>query len=184
MASAKSKAEPQGRKREILGICLLGMGIFCALSLVSMHAGSNRMMGPGGAAAAATLYSLTGFGAYLVVAAMLIVALRCFRGKVFKRGAGEVLGTLGLLVAVTVLLQLPFAEESVTLRGPGGLMGQWLGEVTASFIGGVGAALAAATLLCMSLLLLTDIRISEVIAVLGWAGRQTGRGLAIAGKAV
>jgi hypothetical protein len=66
MASKSKAAEPQGRKREILGICLLGMGIFSVLSLISMHAGNNRMMGPGGAAAAAGLYSLAGFGAYLV----------------------------------------------------------------------------------------------------------------------
>src|SRR3954471_9466952 len=98
MASAKSKAgEPQGRKREILGICLLGMGVFCVLSLISMHAGSNRMMGPGGAAAAAGLYSLAGFGAYLVVAAILIVAVRCFRGRLLQRGFAEVAGTFGVL---------------------------------------------------------------------------------------
>jgi S-DNA-T family DNA segregation ATPase FtsK/SpoIIIE len=183
MATAKGRGEPQGHQREILGISLLGLGVFCALSLVSMHAGNNRMMGPGGAAAAAALYSLAGFAAYLLVVAMLVVAVRCFRGRILRRGLSEVLGTLGLLASITVLMQLPFAEETLTMRGPGGLVGQWLGEVTASFIGGVGAALAAATLLCMSLLLLTDIRIAEVIAVLGWAGRQTARGLGAAGRA-
>jgi S-DNA-T family DNA segregation ATPase FtsK/SpoIIIE len=185
MASAKSKAvEPQGRKREILGICLLGMGIFCVLSLISMHAGSNRMMGPGGAAAAAGLYSLTGFGAYLVVATMLVMAVRCFRGKLLQRGVAEVGGTAGVLAALTVLLHLPFADEPVVLRGPGGLLGQWLGEIMATFIGGVGAALAAATLLCISLLALTDTRMSEVVAAVTWAGRHAGRGLALAGAAV
>jgi hypothetical protein len=151
MATAKSREEAHGHGREIVGISLLGLGIFSVLSLVSMHVGNHRMMGPGGAAAAAGLYSAAGFAAYLIVAAMLVVAVRCFRGRIFRRGAGEVLGTLGLLASVTVLLQLPFADEPVVLRGPGGLVGQWLGEVTASFIGGVGAALAAATVLCMSL---------------------------------
>jgi S-DNA-T family DNA segregation ATPase FtsK/SpoIIIE len=185
MASAKSKAgEPQGRKREILGICLLGMGIFSVLSLISMHAGSNRMMGPGGAAAAAGLYSLTGFGAYLVVATMLVLAVRCFRGKLLQRGFAEVGGTVGVLAALTVLLHLPFADEPVLLRGPGGLLGQWLGEIMATFIGGVGAALAAATLLCISLLALTDTRMSEVVTAVAWVGRHAGRGLALAGAAV
>jgi S-DNA-T family DNA segregation ATPase FtsK/SpoIIIE len=185
MAAAKgSRAEPQGHRREILGISLLGLGLFCALSLISMHAGNNRMMGPGGAAAATALYSLAGFAAYLLVGVTLVVAVRCFRGRVFRRGMSEVLGTVGLLAAVTVLLQLPFAEDPGLLRGPGGLLGQWLGEVTASFIGGVGAALAAATLLTMSLLVLTEIRILEVIAVLGWAGRRVGRGAAAGGRAL
>jgi S-DNA-T family DNA segregation ATPase FtsK/SpoIIIE len=184
MASAKSKGEPQGRKREVLGICLLGFGIFSVLSLISMHAGNNRMMGPGGAAAAAGLYSLAGFGAYLVVAAMLVVAVRCFRGRLLQRGFAEVTGTSGVLAAMAVLLHLPFADEPVVLSGPGGVIGQWLGEILASFIGGVGAALAAATLLCISLLLLTDVRIGEVLAVVTWAGRQVGSGLKLAGAAV
>jgi S-DNA-T family DNA segregation ATPase FtsK/SpoIIIE len=184
MASAKTKGETQGRRREILGICLLGMGVFCVLSLISMHAGGNRMMGPGGAAAAAGLYSLAGFGAYLLVACMLVVSVRCFRGRLLQRGFAEVAGTFGVLAAMTVLLHLPFADEPVLLRGPGGLLGQWLGEILATFIGGVGAALAAATLLCISLLLLTDVRMSEVWSVVSWAGRQATRGLSIAGQAV
>src|SRR5438552_15720437 len=117
MASAKTKGEPQGRRREIVGICLLGLGVFCVLSLVSMHAGSNRMMGPGGAAAAAGLYSLAGFGAYLVVGVMLIVAVRCFRGRLLQRGFAEVTGTLGVLASMAVLLHLPFADGPVVLRG-------------------------------------------------------------------
>jgi DNA segregation ATPase FtsK/SpoIIIE, S-DNA-T family len=184
MASKSKAAEPQGRKREILGICLLGMGIFSVLSLISMHAGNNRMMGPGGAAAAAGLYSLAGFGAYLVVAGMLLVSVRCFRGKLLQRGVAEVGGTMGVLAALTVLLHLPFADEPVVLRGPGGLLGQWLGEIMATFIGGVGAALAAATLLCISLLALTDTRMSEVVAAVTWAGRHAGRALALAAAAV
>ena len=51
MASAKGRDETHGHGREIVGISLLGLGIFSALSLVSMHAGNHRMMGPGGAAA-------------------------------------------------------------------------------------------------------------------------------------
>src|SRR3954463_9578795 len=107
MASAKSKAEPQGRKREILGICLLGMGIFCVLSLISMHAGNNRMMGPGGAAAAAGLYSLAGFGAYLLGGLILVSAVRCSGGRLLQRGLAEASGTAGALTAMTVLLHLP-----------------------------------------------------------------------------
>ena len=62
--AARSRAQAQsvqtGKSREIVGICLLGLGIFCALSLVSMHAGSGTMMGPGGKAMARGLYALAG----------------------------------------------------------------------------------------------------------------------------
>ncbi len=108
-------------------------------------------MGPGGKATAAGLYSLAGVSAYLVVAALLVVAVRVFRGRPLYRSLGEVFGVLGLLAGSTVLLHLPFAGEVTELRGPGGLLGQWLGEVTASFVGTVGAALAAALTLTVAL---------------------------------
>ena len=83
--AARTKAQvreaPQGKGREIAGIGLLGFGIFCTLSLLSKHAGSGTMMGPGGKATAAGLYSLAGVCAYLIVAALLVVAVRVFRGR-------------------------------------------------------------------------------------------------------
>ena len=62
-----------------------------------------------------------------------------------------------------------------TGNGPGGLLGQYLGEILASFIGGVGAALAATTILATAILLLTDIRVAEVLDSVAWAGRHVGR---------
>ena len=76
-----------------------------------MHAGSGTMMGPGGKATAAGLYSLAGVSAYLLVAALLVVAVRVFRGRPLYRSFGEVFGVLGLLAGSTVLLHLPFAGE-------------------------------------------------------------------------
>ncbi len=179
---AKASLKKDGRSREIAGIGLLGLGIFSVLSMISMQAGSNKMMGPGGAAAAAGLYSLAGASAYIAVAFTLVLALRCFQGRILRRGTLEIFGTLGLLASAAVLCHLPFAAEPVMLRGPGGLLGQWLGEIAASFIGGAGAALAASMLLCVSLLLLTDVRVAEVIAVIAWAARHLGRGLAAAAR--
>ena len=68
-------------------------------------------MGPGGKATAAGLYSLAGVSAYLVVAALLVVAVRVFRGRPLYRSLGEVFGVLGLLAGSTMLLHLPFAGE-------------------------------------------------------------------------
>jgi S-DNA-T family DNA segregation ATPase FtsK/SpoIIIE len=86
-----------------------------------------------------------------------------------------VLGFLALLCSAAVLLHLPFAGDPVSLRGPGGLLGQWLAEGAAGFVGGVGAALAAATLLAISIILLTQVRVAEVFAALGWSARIAGR---------
>ncbi len=181
---AKNKAQGQGRGREIAGIMLLGFGVFSALSLVSMQAGRAKMMGPGGAATATGLYSLAGLGAYVLAGAMLVVALRCFRGRPLHGGFSEIFGTLGILSAGTMLLHLPFAGEKVTLRGPGGALGQWLGEIVASFVGGIGAGLVATMLLAVSILLMTEVRVAELMKVVDVVAEAAANGLAAAGRAV
>src|SRR5450755_4591040 len=181
--STKTSTEPnlpgnrQTRRREISGILLLAGGVFAGMSLVSMQVGGDPLMGPGGAAIAAGFYTLVGLGAYLLIAGMLIAAIRCFRARPLVDGVREGAGALLLLGSVAVLLHLPFADSVVSHHGPGGLGGQWLGEVTASFIGAVGAALAATTMLVVGILLVTEISMREVAIVLGWAARHARRGL-------
>jgi DNA segregation ATPase FtsK/SpoIIIE, S-DNA-T family len=184
MATSKNKGESSGRRREILGIGLLGIGLFSLVSIISMQAGNGRIMGPGGAAAAAAIYSFSGIASYLLIAASLVVAIRLCRGKALFEGVVETLGFLFLLLSVAVLCHLPFADGKVLLRGPGGLLGQYLGQIMASFIGGVGAALAATTLLSTAVLLLTDIRVSEVLDSIAWAGRHVSRAVKWAAGAV
>jgi len=120
------------------------------------------MMGLGGEAIAGALYALAGVASYLVVAGMLIAAVRCFRGRRIFEGARETSGAFMLLASITILLFLPFADGDVTSHGPGGLLGEWLGGISSAFIGSVGAALAATTTLVVSLLMITDVSTREV----------------------
>ncbi len=175
MATSKNKGGSSGRRREILGIGLLGLGLFSLVSTISMQAGNGRLMGPGGAAAAAAIYSFSGIASYILIGASFVVAIRLCRGRSIIGGVVEPVGFLSLLLSAAVLCHLPFADGKVLLRGPGGLLGQYLGQIVASFIGGVGAALAATTLLCTAILLLTDIRVAEVLDSLAWAGHHLGR---------
>ena len=175
-----SKAEPQSRRREIAGVVMLAFGLFAGLSLLSMQLGTHQMMGPGGAATASGLYGLVGVAGYLFIAGLLVMAVRCFRGRRFVDGPREGVGAVVLLVAAAVLLHLPFTGVETAQHGPGGLLGQWMGEVAASFIGVVGAALAASTALVVSLLLVTEISTQEIAVVLGWAARQAARGIVAA----
>ena len=173
--AAKGHSESQGRGRsgrrhEILGISLLAFGLFSGLALLSMQIGHGQMMGPGGAATAAGLYTLFGMASYLFVVGLLGVAWRSFRGRSLV-GITEGLGALCLMASVTVLLHLPFSGRAYQVRGPGGLMGEWLGELTAGFIGPIGAALGATAFLFVTLLVVSDIRMSEVAVVLAGAGR-------------
>jgi DNA segregation ATPase FtsK/SpoIIIE, S-DNA-T family len=165
------------RRREITGILLLAGGLFAGLALVSRHAGDDRMMGIGGEAIASALYALAGLGSYLVVAGMLVAAVRCFRARPLVEGAREGGGTLLLLGSAAVLLHLPFADSGFSSHGPGGILGEWLGGLSAAFIGNLGAALAATTTVVVALLMITDVSTREVAVVLAWAARHTARGV-------
>src|SRR5437762_2950562 len=123
------KGNRQNRRREISGILLLAGGLFAVISLLSLQVGGDPIMGPGGAAVASGFYGLFGLGAYLVIAAMSVAAVRCFRSRKVVDGLREGGGALLLLSAVVVLLHLPFADGGLSQNGPGGLYGQWLGEV-------------------------------------------------------
>jgi hypothetical protein len=100
-AESPSKAAPQGRKREIAGVVMLAFGLFAGLSMLSMQLGAHQMMGPGGAATASGLYALGGMAAYLFVAWLLVMAVRCFRGLSFIDGPLEGLGAVMLLAAAS-----------------------------------------------------------------------------------
>ena len=161
------------RRREISGILLLAGGLFAGLALISMHVGDNRMMGIGGEAIAGALYAVAGLVSYLIVAGMLVAAVRCFRGRRMIEGAREAGGIMLLLGSVAILLYLPFADSGFAAHGPGGVFGEWLGGIGAAFIGSVGAALGATTTLVVSLLLITEVSTREVTVVL--AGRASTR---------
>ncbi len=188
--AAKTPAEPSAksnrnnRRREITGILLLAGALFAGLSVISMQAGGDPLMGPGGTLVASAFYGLFGLAGYLVMAAMVIEAIRCFRGRRLVDSLGEAMGATLLICGLSVLLYLPFAGEPVAQHGPGGLFGEWLGELTGGFIGAVGAGMAATTMLLVGVLLVTDISLSQAMVVLSWAGKHAQRAIvagAIAG---
>ncbi len=189
--AAKTQAEPTAsrrssrpsRRREIGGICLLAGGVFAGLALFSRQLGGDPLLGPGGEAVASALYGLAGVAGYVIVADMLLASLRCFRARPLVDGLREGLGGLLLLGAVTTLLYLPFAGDEVALHGPGGYLGECLGAITAGFIGPVGAALVATTMLLVGVLMVTEITLTEAGVVLAWAARHAAHGLAVGAKA-
>ena len=110
---------------------------------------------------------------------MLVAAVRCFRARRLVEGAREGGGTLLLLGSAAVLLHLPFADSGFSSHGPGGILGEWLGGLSAAFIGNLGAALAATTTVVVALLLITDVSTREVAVVLAWAVRHAARGVVV-----
>jgi S-DNA-T family DNA segregation ATPase FtsK/SpoIIIE len=181
MSSEPARSSRNNRRREIAGILLLASALFSGLSVISMQMGGDPLLGPGGSLVASAFYGLFGLAGYLVMAAMLIEAIRCFRGRRLVDGFGEGAGATMLVCGISVLLALPFAgDEEVVSHGPGGLFGQWLGELLSGVIGAVGAGMAATTMLLVGVLLVTDISLAQAMTVLAWAGRHARRAVVAA----
>ncbi|HXJ21243.1 MAG TPA: DNA translocase FtsK 4TM domain-containing protein [Polyangia bacterium] len=182
-SSEPARSKPENRRREIAGILLLASALFSGLSVVSMQAGGDPLLGPGGTAVASAFYGLFGLAGYLVMAAMVVEAVRCFRGRRLVDGFGEGAGATMLICGIAVLLALPFAGDEVVSHGPGGFFGQWLGGLLSDVIGAVGAGMAATTMLLVGVLLVTDISLAQAITVVVWAGRHARRAIVAAAVA-
>jgi DNA segregation ATPase FtsK/SpoIIIE, S-DNA-T family len=179
-SSEPARSNRNNRRREIAGILLLATALFSGLSVISMQLGGEPMLGPGGTLVATGFYGLFGLAGYLVMAAMIVAAVRCFRGRPMVEGFGEGAGVTLLICGSSVLLALPFAGDEVVSHGPGGLFGEWLGELLSGGIGAVGAGMAATTMLLVGVLLVTEISLSQAISVLAWAGRHARRAIVAA----
>jgi S-DNA-T family DNA segregation ATPase FtsK/SpoIIIE len=183
-SSEPTRSTRNNRRREIAGILLLASALFAGLSVISMQMGGDPLLGPGGSAVASGFYGVFGLAGYLVMAAMVIEAVRCFRGRRLVDGFGEGAGAAMLICGISILLALPFAgDDAVVSHGPGGLFGQWLGELLSGGIGAVGAGMAATTMLIVGVLLVTDISLAQAITVVAWAGGHARRAIVAAAVA-
>ena len=125
MLNHRHAAAARPRRHEIVGILSMAFALFALLSLLSMQLGTNQMMGPGGAATAAGLYTLAGLGAYLVIAGLTVAAVRCFRARPLVAGSGR--GGGGAAAAGRgrrSCCTCRSRDARRTFHGPGGLLGQ------------------------------------------------------------
>src|ERR1041384_291136 len=64
-----------GRRREVLGVLVLGAAIFLLVALVSLQA-DQLIMGPFGRAVASLFYGIAGVCGYLLIALAVVAAIR------------------------------------------------------------------------------------------------------------
>src|SRR5688572_24383147 len=97
---SSSRAQPEGRGREIGGIVLLAIGLFLVAAISSVQFGEGRLMGPLGRFAGLLVHGAVGVGALIFAAAMIVAAVRTLAGRPPVRsiaeGAGLALGLLSL----------------------------------------------------------------------------------------
>src|ERR1044071_1194329 len=133
---------PTGRRREVLGVVGLGTSIFLLIALVSLQA-DRLVMGPFGRFTASLFYGIAGVCGYFLIALAIVAAIRTLieRERILPLlvAAGALLGVASL----AVLAQLLASGYRVAGYGPGGALGEHLGEILRAVVGTAGTALLA-----------------------------------------
>jgi len=175
-----------------VGILGLGTAIFVVAALISLQAGSGRLMGPFGRVTAGIVYGFGGMCSYLLAAALVVVAIRLLLDRPSPLRGREVAGVALGFASLATLAHLVGSGYRVAGHGPGGVIGEDIAEVLRAVISTAGTALAALMGLICAAVVATPLRMSQVIgqvrraALLAWRGlrlfgRGSWRGLCAAG---
>jgi len=154
-------------KTDLLALAVLALAVFVGLSLWSFHPADPpavgtfpahvqplNLAGPYGATVARTLLTTFGFGAWFVLAALVVTDLRLFARDQAGDPLLKVLGGLGMLAAFCVLSQWYFPGTIAgSLAGGGGYVGAWGSLLLEAQISRTGSLILIASVFAAGLLL-------------------------------
>jgi S-DNA-T family DNA segregation ATPase FtsK/SpoIIIE len=141
-------------------------------------------MGPFGQGCASLFYGIAGVCGYIVIVAGATAAVRTLIVKKpimpLSIAAGIGIG----VVALATLAHLAASSYRVAGHGPGGAIGEHLGEILRAVISTAGTALLACIGLVVAVVVATPLRMRDVLLGIGHGLRACGRGLRAAAVAV
>src|SRR5688572_1622961 len=157
-----TSAGSDDRRREVLGVIGLGVGLFLLIATLSLQA--NRLvMGPFGNATAGLFYGLAGVCGYFLIALGLVAAIRTL---LEREPVMPILVTVGVVIGVVslaMLVHLMAPGYRVAGYGPGGAIGEHLAEVSRAVISTAGTALLGLVGLVVAVVVATPLRMREVL---------------------
>jgi S-DNA-T family DNA segregation ATPase FtsK/SpoIIIE len=170
---------------EVFGILTLASTLLLGPSLVSVQFGSGELMGPFGHAVGAALNWSLGLAGYLLIAALLITALRIFAGALGSGRADTVRrapwmesgGLMLGLLSLAVLLHLAGSPHRIAGASPGGMLGELCGEVLRSLLSTPGASVVSLAGLALALVLSTSLSWARLALAAGAAALRLAAGL-------
>ena len=186
-AAKTSSGEGKSSRRfhEGFGIVTLAAAILLGPSLFTVQVGDGKLMGPFGQAVGSALNWLLGASGYLLVAALVAVALRIFAGGLGLIGEGkqerttlwrERLG-LGLgLLSVSLLLHLVARPQRVGGASLGGILGELSAELLCSLVSTPGTWVVGLAGLALAVVLATSVSWARLgLGLAHWIPRALGR---------
>ena len=157
-----------GRRREVLGVVGLGAAIFLLVALVSLQAG-QMIMGPFGRATASLFYGVAGVCGYFLIAVAIVAAIRTLIEREPVMPPLAVIGAMLGVASLAVIAQLAASGYRIAGYGPGGALGEHLGEILRAVVGTAGTALLALVGLVVAVVIATPLRMRDVLRAIGFA---------------
>jgi len=161
-----SSAGSEDRRREVLGVIGLGVGLFLLIAMLSLQAG-RLVMGPFGNSSAGLFYGLAGLPGYCLIVLGLVAAVRTL---LEREPVMPILVTVGVIIGVVslaTLIHLAAPSYRVAGHGPGGAIGEHLAEVLRAVISTAGTALLALIGLVVAVVVATPLRMGDVLRAIG-----------------
>ncbi|MDP6942996.1 MAG: DNA translocase FtsK 4TM domain-containing protein, partial [Myxococcota bacterium] len=162
---------------EIYGILIMAFAVSLCLALVTFNpvdvtaVGATRyqpahnLIGPIGAHVADLFLSVLGLGAFVVTPILGLLGLSYLIGRRWHLARSDVFGGLGIVLTAAVLLHVGFAPTRFLGHLPGGLIGEYAGEISRALISTTGTLILAVALMTVSLVSLTRRSVFELASM-------------------
>jgi S-DNA-T family DNA segregation ATPase FtsK/SpoIIIE len=155
----------------VVGILMLAFGLFAGTALVSLIFGDGQLMGPLGRFAARLFFAVAGMGSVLVVAGLVVAAIRLLGNQRPIGGLIEAAGSVLGLFSLAVLLHLIGGNYRVDAYPAGGRLGEYTAEIMRAGVSTAGTALFASVGLFLAIVATTPLEIVQVWGVIAQIGR-------------
>ncbi|MFW5966596.1 MAG: DNA translocase FtsK 4TM domain-containing protein [Persicimonas sp.] len=156
--------------REIGGVVLLGLALVMLLAIVSFQPSDvdasgdpSNLIGPVGVHVGDALLYLFGVGAFFFNALVAYVGFMMVVGRHIGWRWSEIAGQLMFVLAGAILSHLFLFEHTILGHMPGGMVGEFGGEILKGLFGTAGAAIIGVCALLMSLILATELSLGALI---------------------
>ncbi|MBI4510804.1 MAG: DNA translocase FtsK 4TM domain-containing protein [Deltaproteobacteria bacterium] len=176
-----SRSASGSRWREVAGICLLALGAFLGLSLLSFQVGDGSLTGPMGRAMARAACAAFGIGAHLATLGLVWAAVRLLGARPAAIGIADGAFALLGLVSLTVLAHLVSGAYRLDGYTAGGFLGELFGEILRSGVSTTGAALLGIAGLLAALVATTPLEMAHLCRFAVACGRLAFAGIRSAG---
>jgi len=179
---------------EIYGIVVLAFAVALVLALLSFDGSdvgmgargrmgrTHNWLGPVGAHTAnIVLSAIGGVAAFTVAGTFGWLGLSYLIGRRARMLKLDVLGALAGILALTVLSHMVVGPGRVLDHAPGGAVGAWVGEISASLVSTAGTVLVFSVVGLVAIVLLSRKSIFEIGGMVGrvarWTAASVKRGL-------